>query len=95
MMDINVASDLSGEEIRIVEKIMDYVETHKKHLVLDGAEKETYRYEDGTIAVEYHLGTEFSFELGKVKIAVSIFLVLAQRTASRFFDTFKYIFHPV
>lgn len=65
MMDINVASDLSGEEIRIVEKIMDYVESHKKHLVLDGAEKETYRYEDGTIAVEYHLGKiDFVISLG-------------------------------
>lgn len=56
MMDFNLASDLSGEEKKTVERIMNYVEEHKKSLVLDGAEKETYRYEDGTIAVEYHIG---------------------------------------
>ena len=56
MMEFNVASELSGEEKKTVERIMNYVEEHKKNLALDGAEKETYRYEDGTIGVEYHIG---------------------------------------
>ena len=45
------------------------------------------------LAVERHLGTQLAFELREIKIAIGQLAILSQRTAGRFFDSFKNIFH--